>query len=148
APDGFRAEMLAKLPFELTSGQHGVLKDIDRGLSKAKPMSRLLQAEVGSSKTLVAVAAMRSAVDSGHQAALLAPTEVLAHQHARSIAAMLPDDIRLTVLSGSMKVAETRQALLDIVSGQADIVVGTHAIIQETVEFFSLGMVVVDEQHR
>lgn len=148
APDGYRAEMLAKLPFELTGGQQRVLNDIDRDLSKAEPMSRLLQGEVGSGKTLVAVAAMLSAVDAGHQAALLAPTEVLAHQHARSISAMLPDDIRLTVLSGSMKVAEKRQALLDIVSGQADIVVGTHAIIQETVEFFSLGMVVVDEQHR
>ena len=91
---------------------------------------------------------MLSAVDAGRQAALLAPTEVLAHQHARSISAMLPDNIRLTVLSGSMKTAEKRQALLDIVSGQADIVVGTHAIIQETVEFYSLGLVVVDEQHR
>src|SRR5699024_5763269 len=132
APDGYRAEMLAKLPFELTGGQQRVLKDIDRDLSKAEPMSRLLQGEVGSGKTLVAVAAMLSAVDAGHQAALLAPTEVLAHQHVRSISAMLPDDIRLTVLSGSMKVAEKRQALLDIVSGQADIVVGTHAIIKAT----------------
>lgn len=148
ADDGYRAEMLAKVPFDLTTGQKQVLRDIDRDISEAVPMSRLLQGEVGSGKTLVAVAAMLSAVDAGRQAALLAPTEVLAHQHARSISAMLPDDIRLTVLSGSMKTAEKRQALLDIVSGEADIVVGTHAIIQETVEFYSLGLVVVDEQHR
>ncbi|MGO1952731.1 ATP-dependent DNA helicase RecG [Corynebacterium casei] len=148
ADDGYRAEMLAKVPFDLTSGQKQVLRDIDRDISEPVPMSRLLQGEVGSGKTLVAVAAMLSAVDAGRQAALLAPTEVLAHQHARSISAMLPDDIRLTVLSGSMKTAEKRQALLDIVSGEADIVVGTHAIIQQTVEFYSLGLVVVDEQHR
>ena len=148
ADDGYRAEMLAKVPFDLTAGQKQVLRDIDRDISEAVPMSRLLQGEVGSGKTLVAVAAMLSAVDAGRQAALLAPTEVLAHQHARSISAMLPDDIRLTVLSGSMKTAEKRQALLDIVSGEADIVVGTHAIIQQTVEFYSLGLVVVDEQHR
>ena len=148
AADGYRSEMLQKLPFALTNGQERVLSDIDRDISKPEPMSRLLQGEVGSGKTLVAVAAMLSAVDAGHQAALLAPTEVLAHQHARSISAMLPDDISLTVLSGSMKVAEKRQALLDIVSGQADIVIGTHAIIQDNVEFFSLGLVVIDEQHR
>ncbi|MDN5729200.1 ATP-dependent DNA helicase RecG [Corynebacterium casei] len=148
ADDGYRAEMLATVPFDLTSGQKQVLRDIDRDISEPVPMSRLLQGEVGSGKTLVAVAAMLSAVDAGRQAALLAPTEVLAHQHARSISAMLPDDIRLTVLSGSMKTAEKRQALLDIVSGEADIVVGTHAIIQQTVEFYSLGLVVVDEQHR
>ena len=148
ADDGYRAEMLAKVPFDLTAGQKQVLRDIDRDISEAVPMSRLLQGEVGSGKTLVAVAAMLSAVDAGRQAALLAPTEVLAHQHARSISAILPDDIRLTVLSGSMKTAEKRQALLDIVSGEADIVVGTHAIIQQTVEFYSLGLVVVDEQHR
>ncbi|MFH0412509.1 ATP-dependent DNA helicase RecG [Corynebacterium sp. L4756] len=148
APDGYRAEMIAALPFQLTQGQQNVLRDIDADITKPEPMMRLLQGEVGSGKTLVAVAAMLSAVDAGHQAALLAPTEVLAHQHARSIRAQLPEDIRLTVLSGSMKTAEKRQALLDIVSGQADIVVGTHAIIQETVEFYSLGLVVVDEQHR
>src|SRR5699024_12724276 len=95
-------------------------------------MPRLSHGKVGSGKTLVAVAATLSAGDAAHQAALLAPTEVLAHPHARSIAAMLPEDIRLTVLSGSMNVAEKRQALLDIVSGQADIVIGTHAIIQES----------------
>src|SRR5699024_1877618 len=131
-----------------TGGPQRVLKDIDRDLSKAEPMSRLLQGEVGSGKTLVAVAAMLSAVDAGRQAALLAPTEVLAHQRARSIAAMLPDDIRLPVLPGSLNVPDKRQALLHVVSGQPDVLVGTHEIIQETVEFFSLGMVVVDEQHR
>src|SRR5699024_9773235 len=109
---------LAKLPFALTDGQQRVIRDIDHDIARPEPMTRLLQGEVGSGKTLVAVAAMLSAVDAGHQAALLAPTEVLAHQHARSIAAMLPEDIRLTVLSGSMKVAEKRQALLDIVSAR------------------------------
>src|SRR5699024_9922927 len=143
ADDGYRAEMLAKLPFALTDGQQRVIRDIDHDIARPEPMTRLLQGEVGSGKTLVAVAAMLSAVDAGHQAALLPPAEDLAHLHARSNSARLPEDIRLTILSGSMKVAEKRQALLYIVSGQVDIVIGTHAIIQETVEFFSLGLVVI-----
>lgn len=150
-PDGHRAGLLAGLPYPLTAGQQQVLGEISRDLSRPVPMSRLLQGEVGSGKTIVALLAMLQAVDAGQQCAMLAPTEVLAVQHARSLTALLADaglPVNVVPLTGSMPVATKRQNLLDIVSGQADIVVGTHAIIQDTVEFFDLGLVVVDEQHR
>ncbi|MBX8996593.1 ATP-dependent DNA helicase RecG [Corynebacterium testudinoris] len=150
-PDGYRAELLGRLPYELTAGQEEVLADITADISADHPMSRLLQGEVGSGKTIVSLLAMLQAVDAGRQCALLAPTEVLAVQHARTLTALLADAaVPATVvpLTGSMPVSAKRQALLDIVSGQADIVVGTHAIIQDSVEFFDLGLVVVDEQHR
>ncbi|WP_408931530.1 ATP-dependent DNA helicase RecG [Corynebacterium sp. YSMAA1_1_D6] len=146
--DGYRDELLTNLPFALTDGQRRVIGEIDADLSGTIPMMRLLQGEVGSGKTLVATCAMLQAVDAGKQAALLAPTEVLAAQHGASISASVPEGVTVTVLTGSMKTAEKRQALLQIVSGEADIVIGTHAIIQNTVEFFDLGLVVVDEQHR
>lgn len=146
--DGFRAHLLNHLPFELTDGQRQVITEIEADLEETLPMMRLLQGEVGSGKTMVATCAMLQAVDAGKQAALLAPTEVLASQHASSISLSVPEGVKVTLLTGSMRVAEKRQALLDIVSGTADIVIGTHAIIQETVEFFELGLVVVDEQHR
>lgn len=146
--DGYRDELLTDLPFALTDGQRRVIGEIDADLSGTVPMMRLLQGEVGSGKTLVATCAMLQAVDAGKQAALLAPTEVLAAQHGASISASVPEGVTVTVLTGSMKTAEKRQALLQIVSGEADIVIGTHAIIQNTVEFFDLGLVVVDEQHR
>ena len=149
--DGHRAGLLAALPYELTSGQRDVVAEISADLDSGDPMSRLLQGEVGSGKTVVSLIAMLQAVDAGHQCALLAPTEVLAVQHARTLTTLLADaGVTATVvcLTGSMPVPVKRQALLDIVSGQADIVVGTHAIIQDMVEFFSLGLVVVDEQHR
>lgn len=157
-PTGVRGERSASvralvnhLPYELTQGQQDVLADIAFDLAQTHPMSRLLQGEVGSGKTVVSVAAMLQAVDAGYQCALLAPTEVLAQQHGQTIAAMLADaglDIKVTVLTGSGSVAKRKQALLDIVSGEADIVVGTHALIQEGVEFYKLGLFVVDEQHR
>ncbi|WP_312715283.1 ATP-dependent DNA helicase RecG [Corynebacterium flavescens] len=146
--EGARAELVAHLPFELTAGQRRVIEEIDADLSRTVPMMRLLQGEVGSGKTMVAVIAMLQACDAGKQSALLAPTEVLAGQHAASISAAVPAGVKVVLLTGAMRVAEKRQALLDIVSGEADIVVGTHALIQDSVEFFDLGLVVVDEQHR
>jgi ATP-dependent DNA helicase RecG len=150
----------ARLPFKLTAGQVEVGEQIASDLASTVPMNRLLQGEVGSGKTMVALRAMLQTVDAGRQSAMLAPTEVLAAQHARSLQEMLGDlaqagqlggaDVatRVTLLTGSMNTAQRRQALLDIVTGEAGIVVGTHAIIQEKVEFHSLGLVVVDEQHR
>jgi ATP-dependent DNA helicase RecG len=150
----------ATLPFTLTNGQQEVGEAIARDLSGVHPMNRLLQGEVGSGKTLVALRAMLQVVDSGRQAALLAPTEVLAAQHARSLTELLGelaragelggDDraTRLTLLTGSLNTAQRRQAMLDAASGAAGIVVGTHALIQDKVSFADLGLVVVDEQHR
>jgi ATP-dependent DNA helicase RecG len=150
----------ARLPFTLTAGQVEVGSQVASDLESTVPMNRLLQGEVGSGKTMVALRAMLQAVDAGRQSAMLAPTEVLAAQHARSLTEMLgdlaqagqlggaEDATRVTLLTGSMNTAQRRQALLDIVTGEAGIVVGTHAIIQEKVEFHSLGLVVVDEQHR
>ena len=149
--DAHRAGLLGALPYELTAGQRDVIDEITRDLEAGEPMSRLLQGEVGSGKTVVSLVAMLQAVDAGHQCALLAPTEVLVAQHARTLTTLLADaglPVSVVPLTGSMSVPVKRQALLDIVSGQADIVVGTHAIIQDTVEFFDLGLVVVDEQHR
>lgn len=149
--DGQQARLRANLPFPLTAGQRQVVGEIAADLTGTIPMSRLLQGEVGSGKTIVALLGMLQAVDAGRQCAMLAPTEVLAVQHARSLTATLGAagvPASVVVLTGSMSVATRRQALLDIVSGQADIVVGTHALIQDTVEFFDLGLVVVDEQHR
>ena len=149
--DGHRAGLLGALPYELTGGQQQVSAEIAADLAADEPMSRLLQGEVGSGKTVISLIAMLQAVDAGHQCALLAPTEVLAVQHARTLTTLLADagvPVSVVPLTGSMSVPVKRQALLDIVSGQADIVVGTHALIQDTVEFFDLGLVVVDEQHR
>ncbi|MCF4007029.1 ATP-dependent DNA helicase RecG [Corynebacterium uropygiale] len=139
------------LPFELTEGQRAVCAEIMADLSRDTPMSRLLQGDVGSGKTVVALLAMLQVVDSGRQCALLAPTEVLAAQHARSLMGLIGRaglGTSVVTLSGSMGTAAKREALLAIMSGQADIVVGTHALIQDSVEFFDVGLVVVDEQHR
>lgn len=159
-PAGLLERFDTRLPFELTAGQREVSVTILAELAREQPMHRLLQGEVGSGKTLVALRAMLAMVDAGAQAALLAPTEVLAQQHARSIEAMLGDlakggmlgsadhATRVALLTGSMPKARKQQVLLDIVSGEVGIVVGTHALIQDTVEFADLGLVVVDEQHR
>ncbi|WP_123961261.1 ATP-dependent DNA helicase RecG [Corynebacterium pseudopelargi] len=146
---GYAKALRAALDFSLTKGQEAVLADIRADLSISTPMQRLLQGEVGSGKTVVALLAMLQCVDSGAQCALLAPTEVLATQHAQSIEAMLKGiDVNVTLLTGSMNTRQRQAALLDILSGDADIVIGTHALIQDTVEFFNLGLCVVDEQHR
>lgn len=158
--DGLRAGLLTRLPFELTAGQREVLDVISGELAAAKPMNRLLQGEVGSGKTIVSVLAMLQMVDSGYQCALLAPTEVLAAQHARSIRDVLgplamagqlggaDDATRITLLTGSMSAAQKKQVRDEVASGEAGIVIGTHALLQDAVEFHRLGLVVVDEQHR
>ncbi|MEO3749809.1 ATP-dependent DNA helicase RecG [Streptomyces sp. B6B3] len=160
AADGLLTAFDARLPFELTEGQRRVGAEIFEELAADHPMHRLLQGEVGSGKTLVALRAMLAVVDSGGQSALLAPTEVLAQQHHRSITAMLGEfaeggmlggaegGTKVVLLTGSMGAAARRRALLDAVTGEAGIVVGTHALIEETVRFHDLGLVVVDEQHR
>jgi ATP-dependent DNA helicase RecG len=157
---GLLDEFDAQLPFALTAGQEEVGHTLADELADVHPMHRLLQGEVGSGKTVVALRAMLQAVDAGAQAALLAPTEVLAAQHARTIETMLGPlaqagrlgaaDIatRVTLLTGSLPTAARRAALLEAADGSAGIVVGTHALIQEHVQFAELGLVVVDEQHR
>ncbi|MBI1351680.1 MAG: ATP-dependent DNA helicase RecG [Actinomycetales bacterium] len=150
----------ARLPFELTSGQREVSQAIDEDMARDHPMHRLLQGDVGSGKTVVALRAMLRVVDAGGQAALLAPTEVLAAQHYRSITGLLgplaergrlgsPEvATQVALLTGSQRTAQRRSELLDILTGDAGIVVGTHALIQEKVDFNDLALVVVDEQHR
>lgn len=143
--------LLKRLPYPLTRGQSSVLTDISADIALKQPMNRLLQGEVGSGKTIVSLLAMLQAVDNGAQCAFLAPTEVLVMQHARSLTATLMTcgvPVKVVALTGSMPTAAKQDALLKIVTGEADIVVGTHALIQDGVEFFNLGMVVVDEQHR
>ena len=142
----------AALPFTLTGDQLTVGAEISRDLAAASPMHRLVQGEVGSGKTLVALRAMLAVAESGGQSALLAPTEVLAHQHLRSIAKILGPDLsarlRPTVLTGQLPVAARRKALLAAASGGSAIVIGTHALLSDNVSFADLGFVVVDEQHR
>ena len=146
------AEFDAALPFELTGDQRAVGEEIRSELAAGIPMNRLVQGEVGSGKTLVALRAMLTVVDSGGQAAFLAPTEVLAAQHLRSIVASLGPDlaarVRPILLTGQLPAADRKRALLAAASGSAGIVVGTHALIGDTVQFADLGLVVVDEQHR
>ena len=141
-----------RLPFTLTGDQVKVGEEITDDLSAPVPMNRLVQGEVGSGKTLVALRAMLAVAQSGGQSALLAPTEVLAHQHFRSIIATLGPDLaarlRPTLLTGQLPAAERKKALLGAISGSAHIVVGTHALLSDNVGFFDLGLVVVDEQHR
>jgi len=137
------------LAFELTDAQVRVLREIYADMASERRMNRLIQGDVGSGKTVVALFAMLLAVEGGSQAALMAPTEILAEQHARRIAAMLePLGVRVVLLTGALGAAERRQALDAIRSGTAQVVIGTHALIQEGVAFAGLGLVVVDEQHR
>ena len=150
----------ANLPFELTAGQVGVCKEIESDLSQPHPMHRLLQGEVGSGKTIVALRAMLAVVDSGGQAALLAPTEVLAAQHLRTIQKLLGElgqggmlggsekATQVTLITGSQSAAARKDALAMAANGNAGIVIGTHALLGEKVEFKDLGLIVVDEQHR
>lgn len=159
-PDGLMQALMSRLPFELTAGQRDVLDVISSELASSKPMNRLLQGEVGSGKTIVSVLAMLQMVDAGYQCALLAPTEVLAAQHAQSIAAVLgpmgmagqlggeDGATRVALLTGSMSAAQKRKVRDEVASGEAGIVIGTHALLQDAVEFRRLGLVVIDEQHR
>ncbi|MGQ5656015.1 ATP-dependent DNA helicase RecG [Streptomyces sp. NPDC001953] len=160
ASDGLLTAFDADLPFTLTEGQQKVSREIFDDLATEHPMHRLLQGEVGSGKTLVALRAMLAVVDAGGQAAMLAPTEVLAQQHHRSIVEMMGElaeggmlggseqATKVVLLTGSMGAAARRQALLDLVTGEAGMVIGTHALIEDKVQFHDLGLVVVDEQHR
>ncbi|MFF4256091.1 ATP-dependent DNA helicase RecG [Streptomyces sp. NPDC001663] len=159
-PDGLLTAFDDRLPFILTEGQQKVSKEIFDDLATEHPMHRLLQGEVGSGKTMVALRAMLATVDAGGQAAMLAPTEVLAQQHHRSIVEMMGElaeggmlggsehATKVVLLTGSMGMAGRRQAMLDLATGEAGIVIGTHALIEDKVQFHDLGLVVVDEQHR
>ncbi|HTD02571.1 ATP-dependent DNA helicase RecG [Undibacterium sp.] len=140
---------LLTLPFTLTGAQERVLTEIRKDLKQAFPMQRLLQGDVGSGKTVVAALAAAQAIDSGFQAALMAPTEILADQHFRKIAGwMEPLGVKVAWLTGSLKKKEKEQAKALIESGEAHLVIGTHALIQDSVQFSKLGLVIVDEQHR
>ncbi|HEY2313748.1 MAG TPA: ATP-dependent DNA helicase RecG [Streptosporangiaceae bacterium] len=157
---GLLAEFDAALPFELTVGQQLAGATIADDLARDHPMHRLLQGEVGSGKTVIALRAMLQVVDAAGQAVLLAPTEVLAQQHFRSISSLLgplgmagqlggaEHATRLTLLTGSLGAAARRKALLEAASGGAGIVIGTHALLEDRVQFADLGLVVIDEQHR
>jgi ATP-dependent DNA helicase RecG len=158
--DGLVAALRAQLPFELTGDQQKVLDVISRELASTRPMNRMLQGEVGSGKTIVSVLAMLQMVDAGYQCALMVPTEVLAAQHDRSIRDALGPlamagqlggaecATRVALLTGSMSAQQKRAVRDEVASGEAGIVIGTHALLQDAVEFHRLGMVVVDEQHR
>jgi ATP-dependent DNA helicase RecG len=159
-PGGLVAALDTRLPYELTGAQRRVGEELARDLAQSKPMHRLLQGDVGSGKTLVALRAMLVVVDSGGQAALLAPTEVLARQHERGLRALLGPMAERGLLGGNesgtrielfvraMPAAEKRRVLAEIASGETGIVIGTHALLSEGVQFADLGLVVVDEQHR
>ncbi|MGW2172410.1 ATP-dependent DNA helicase RecG [Streptomyces sp. NPDC001705] len=160
APDGLLTAFDDRLPFTLTDGQQKVSREIFDDLATDHPMHRLLQGEVGSGKTMVALRAMLAVVDAGGQAVMLAPTEVLAQQHHRSVVEMMGElaeggmlggaehATKVVLLTGSMGAAARRHALLDLATGEAGIVIGTHALIEDKVRFHDLGLVVVDEQHR
>ena len=159
APGGFVDAFDARLPFDLTAGQREVSAEIMAELAEPHPMQRLLQGEVGSGKTVVALRAMLAVIDSGGQAALLAPTEVLAGQHLRTITGLLGDlagsgllagdlSTDVVLITGSMPAAARRSATERAASGAAGIVIGTHALLGSGVTFAELGLVVVDEQHR
>ncbi|WP_112237026.1 ATP-dependent DNA helicase RecG [Kribbella monticola] len=157
---GLLTDFDARLPFQLTAGQAEVGEEIFADLARPHPMHRLLQGEVGSGKTIVALRAMLAVVDAGGQAVLLAPTEVLATQHHKTLTKMLGElaeagmlggaerATRVGLLTGSLNAAARRTAMLDAASGAAGIVVGTHALLEDKVQFADLGLVVVDEQHR
>lgn len=139
----------AALPFALTSAQQRVLNEIRSDIAASFPMQRLLQGDVGSGKTIVAALAAVQAIDNGYQAVLMAPTEILAEQHFRKIAALIePLGVHVVWLTGSLKKREKEAARTLIESGEAQLVIGTHALIQEDVLFARLGLVIVDEQHR
>jgi ATP-dependent DNA helicase RecG len=157
---GLLAAFMERLPFELTAGQREVLETLSAELATTRPMNRMLQGEVGSGKTIVSVLAMLQMVDAGYQCALLAPTEVLAAQHARSVRDVLgplamagqlggvENATRVALLTGSMSAPQKKRVREEVAAGEAGIVIGTHALLQDAVDFQNLGMVVVDEQHR
>ena len=148
-PGGLLERFEAALPFRLTGAQQRVWAEIRADLAEPHPMQRLLQGDVGSGKTIIAALAAAQAIDAGYQAAIMAQTEILAEQHLRKLSGWLaPLGVEVAWLAGSMKAKEKREALARVASGDAQLVIGTHAIIQDTVTFARLGMAVVDEQHR
>lgn len=148
-PKDLKDEIKQIMPFELTGAQQRVVKEIWSDMQKTAPMNRLVQGDVGSGKTAVAACAMLAAVRSGYQAALMAPTEILAEQHAMNLSRLFePLGLQVQLLLGKQKAKEKQKAIEQIESGQAQIVVGTHAVIQEDVNFAKLGLAIIDEQHR
>lgn len=146
---GVLSQFIKSLPFDLTEAQKKVWQEIIQDLSRAYPMNRLLQGDVGSGKTVIAALAALHAIDHGCQAAIMAPTEILAEQHYRKLKVWLePLGVKIAWLTGSLKVKEKREAQEQIASGSAHLVIGTHALIQGGVEFAKLGFAVIDEQHR
>ena len=148
-PEATKKRMADFLPFKLTEAQRRVIKQVFDDMQSDEPMNRLIQGDVGSGKTIVAFLAMFAALENGYQTAMMAPTEILAEQHARkAISLFHHTGYRVGLLTGSMKAAEKRKAHEAIRTGEVQLVIGTHAIIQDAVEFESLGLAVIDEQHR
>jgi len=148
-PGGLQEKLLAALPFSLTAAQRRVVEEIAGDLQKDAPMHRLLQGDVGSGKTVVAALAAAIAIEAGWQCALMAPTEILAEQHFRKLIGWLtPLDVGMAWLTGSRKGKGRKEMLAKVASGEAKLVVGTHAVIQDEVEFARLGLAIIDEQHR
>ncbi len=148
-PGELSAAFLAGLPFQLTGAQARVLAEIQADLAGGMPMQRLIQGDVGSGKTVVAAAAALQAVAAGYQVAVMAPTEILAEQHMQNFTSWLaPLDVTVTWLAGKLTAAARRRVLASVAAGEAQVVVGTHALFQETVKFAHLGFVIIDEQHR
>jgi ATP-dependent DNA helicase RecG len=149
AEEGLLSRLLALLPFPLTGAQQRVLAEIHQDLAQPQPMARLLQGDVGSGKTVVALAALLTAIEAGCQGALMAPTEVLAEQHHRKLSPWLAQlHITSDLLTGSTPARRRRELLQDLANGQLQLLVGTHALLEDPVQFLRLGLVVVDEQHR
>ncbi len=146
---GLVQRLLDSLPFQLTGDQRRAVDEIVRDMRSPHPMNRLVQGDVGCGKTLVALCAMLLCVDNGHQAALMAPTEILAEQHARTLIRLAePLGVRVALLTGSRNGSARKRALLETASGMAQLIVGTHALIQDDVAYASLGLAIIDEQHR
>jgi len=151
-PENYNKELKQIIPFELTNAQKKVIKEIINDMTKGECMNRLLQGDVGSGKTVVALAAMLFAVRNGYQAAIMAPTEILAEQHYISLSEMLSSlgvlDINIDLLKGNLRVKQKRDVTDRINSGATNIIIGTHALLSESVDFHRLGLVIIDEQHR
>ncbi len=142
-------KLLKVLPFQLTKAQVRVFHEIEKDLMSGVPMHRLVQGDVGSGKTMVALMAALTAIESGYQVALMAPTEILAEQHLQNMQKFLKDSgLKMTLLSGKTKASERKKIFEDLLAGEIDLLIGTHALIEEEVKFKNLGLVIIDEQHR
>ncbi|OVE79084.1 hypothetical protein BVY01_03490 [bacterium I07] len=140
--------LIERLPFELTEAQKNVIREIREDMRVDRPMNRLLQGDVGSGKTIVALLGMLIAVENGYQAALMVPTEILAEQHYLTVNGWLTDEVKVGLLKGGQKGSERKKVVEKLETGQIDIIIGTHALIQGGIQFKNLGFVVIDEQHR